>query len=269
MAGPAPGAGRRSWSPRPRSEGCAAMAEVADTRHRGGDPSAGAPAGRRDPRRGGRGAGQRADHRRAPSSPRSPWTSRPRTAGPPTGPATRCDRRVRLLIVPGPRSLGDRGRGRPARRRGGRSGPSATDVRPALLFDDSYRATIALRDDPDWQKAMRRRGITDFDKVQIDPWPTGNFGNPLEEGRRIARCLSYYREEPVRQRLRPTGRGRAGHGGRRPGRGPRGPRLRGGPHAPRTAAATGPRTTSPCAPDLGPWTSSSPRGSASPSTPTS
>ena len=31
----------------------------------------------------------------------------------------------------------------------------------------------------------------------IDPWPTGNFGIPLEEGRRIARCLFYYREEPT------------------------------------------------------------------------
>ena len=69
-------------------------------------------------------------------------------------------------------------------------------VRPALLFDDSYRATLALRVDPDWQAAMGRRGITDFEKVQIDPWPTGNFGHPMEEGRRIARCLSYYREEP-------------------------------------------------------------------------
>jgi primary-amine oxidase len=69
-------------------------------------------------------------------------------------------------------------------------------MRPALLFDDSYRAILALRDNPEWQEAMRRRGITDFEKVQIDPWPTGNFGNPLEEGRRVARCLSYYREEP-------------------------------------------------------------------------
>ena len=44
---------------------------------------------------------------------------------------------------------------------------------------------------------MRRRGITDFDKVQIDPWPTGNFGRAVEEDRRIARCLSYYRENPT------------------------------------------------------------------------
>jgi primary-amine oxidase len=44
---------------------------------------------------------------------------------------------------------------------------------------------------------MLLRGITDFDKVQIDPWPTGNFGRPDEENRRIARCLSYYRENPA------------------------------------------------------------------------
>ena len=61
-------------------------------------------------------------------------------------------------------------------------------VRPALLFDDAYRATLALRADPDWQAAMRRRGITDFDRVQIDPWPTGNFGRQMEEGRRAVRC---------------------------------------------------------------------------------
>ncbi len=115
------------------------------------------------------------------------------------------DRRVRMIIVPGPEaavveavvSLGD---GPPD---DGATGDGKViewtvheNVRPALLFDDSYRAIIALRADPEWQEAMRRRGITDFEKVQIDPWPTGNFGNPLEEGRRIARCISFYREEP-------------------------------------------------------------------------
>ena len=105
------------------------------------------------------------------------------------------DRRVRVVVVPGPE---DRvaevvvalpeGEVVDWQERGG--------VRPALLFDDSYRAIIALKQDPDWQEAMRRRGITDVDAVQIDPWPTGNFGRPIEEGRRIVRCLSYYREEP-------------------------------------------------------------------------
>jgi primary-amine oxidase len=41
---------------------------------------------------------------------------------------------------------------------------------------------------------MLRRGITDFEHVQLDPWPAGNFGLALEEGRRISRVLSYLRE---------------------------------------------------------------------------
>jgi len=105
-------------------------------------------------------------------------------------------RRVRLTILPGPESavveaVVDLADGEVV------SWTERDGVRPALLFDDSYRAIIALQADPDWQAAMRRRGITDFDRVQIDPWPTGHFGNPLEEGRRIARCLSYYREDPT------------------------------------------------------------------------
>jgi primary-amine oxidase len=106
------------------------------------------------------------------------------------------DRRVRVLVVPGPEALvAEVVVSMPAgevlewhEREG---------VRPALLFDDSYRAILALREHPGWQQAMHRRGITDLEKVQIDPWPTGNFGNPLEEGRRICRCLSYFREEPT------------------------------------------------------------------------
>ncbi|MGO8873075.1 MAG: primary-amine oxidase [Acidimicrobiales bacterium] len=105
------------------------------------------------------------------------------------------ERRVRLVIVPGPESsLVEAVVALPSAeivRWTERDG-----VRPALLFDDSYRAIVALRQDPDWQQAMIERGITDFDQVQIDPWPTGNFGYAAEEGRRIARCLSYYRERP-------------------------------------------------------------------------
>ena len=110
-------------------------------------------------------------------------------------PGDAVERRVRLVVLPGPEAAvvevvvalatGQITEWTP--RKG---------VRPALLFDDSYRAILALRDNPEWQEAMRRRGITDLERVQIDPWPTGNFGNSLEEGRRIARCLSYYRQQP-------------------------------------------------------------------------
>jgi len=71
------------------------------------------------------------------------------------------------------------------------------DVRPALLFEESFNAIIALYEHAGFRAAMLKRGITDLDKVQIDPWPTGNFGVPTEVGRRVVRCLFYYREHPT------------------------------------------------------------------------
>ena len=68
------------------------------------------------------------------------------------------------------------------------------DERPALLFTESMNAIIAVKAHPEWQAAMRRRGIEDFDAVQIDPWPAGSFDSPHEEGRRISRCISYLRD---------------------------------------------------------------------------
>jgi primary-amine oxidase len=106
------------------------------------------------------------------------------------------DRRVRLIIVPGPEASVieasvDVASGKIE------DWEERDGVRPALLFEDSLYAITAVRANPEWQEAMRRRGITDFDKVQIDPWPTGNFGREVETGRRIARCLAYYRENPT------------------------------------------------------------------------
>ena len=69
-------------------------------------------------------------------------------------------------------------------------------MRPGLLFEESLIAIVALKESPQWQAAMRRRGIEDFDSVQIDPWPAGSFDNAHETGRRICRCLSYVRETP-------------------------------------------------------------------------
>jgi primary-amine oxidase len=105
------------------------------------------------------------------------------------------ERHVRLVIVVGPEagvieavvSLSDRSL---------LSWTLVDDTRPALLIEESMLAINALKADPDWQAAMGRRGIEDFDSVQIDPWPAGSFGAPHEEGRRICRCLSYLRETP-------------------------------------------------------------------------
>ncbi len=67
-------------------------------------------------------------------------------------------------------------------------------VRPALLFGESLNAIIGVKDHPEWQAALRKRGVEDFDLVQIDPWPAGTFGVGHEDGRRISRCIAYRRE---------------------------------------------------------------------------
>jgi primary-amine oxidase len=78
-----------------------------------------------------------------------------------------------------------------------RSWTISADMRPALLFGESYSAIVGVKAHPEWQAALRRRGIDDFDKVQIDPWPAGSFDSPHEAGRRISRCISYYRDAPT------------------------------------------------------------------------
>ncbi len=40
--------------------------------------------------------------------------------------------------------------------------------------------------DTAFQAALRKRGITDFDRVVVEPWAAGNFGIASEQGRRIA-----------------------------------------------------------------------------------
>jgi primary-amine oxidase len=69
-------------------------------------------------------------------------------------------------------------------------------MRPALLMTESVGAIFTTKKHPDYIAALARRGITDLDLVQIDPWPAGAFGYGAEEGRRIARCISFLRTDP-------------------------------------------------------------------------
>ena len=110
-------------------------------------------------------------------------------------PGDRFDRRVRIVLVPGPEaavveSVVSVTEGSVLR------WEVVDEMRPALLMEESILAIDALKNHPAWQAAMRRRGIEDFDLVQIDPWPAGSFGIDHEENRRISRCLSYLRESP-------------------------------------------------------------------------
>jgi primary-amine oxidase len=104
------------------------------------------------------------------------------------------DRRLRALIVPGPEldlieavvsvTCGEIVEWR-----------EIAGMRPALLVTEVLGAMAAVTAHPEYRAALARRGITDPDKVQIDPWPAGAFGLEVEAGRRIARCVSFLRPQ--------------------------------------------------------------------------
>lgn len=103
------------------------------------------------------------------------------------------DRRVRALVVPGPEltmveyviAIAD----------GSIVERTVIDgMRPALLMGESFGAIVACSEHPEYLAALARRGIDDVADVQIDPWPAGSFGYAAEEGRRIARCISFLRD---------------------------------------------------------------------------
>ncbi|MEH2050709.1 primary-amine oxidase [Nostoc sp.] len=67
-------------------------------------------------------------------------------------------------------------------------------VQPAIVNSEYELATQVVKADPRWQKAMQKRGITDFDQVKISWWAPG-IQNQQEEatGNRLCRGLSYYK----------------------------------------------------------------------------
>jgi primary-amine oxidase len=70
-------------------------------------------------------------------------------------------------------------------------------VQPAIVLDEFFECEAAVRADPRWQEAMRRRGVTDFALAMIDPWSAGHFGLPDEDGRRLSRTLTWIRRSPT------------------------------------------------------------------------
>ncbi len=73
-------------------------------------------------------------------------------------------------------------------------------VEPVLIADETEGVEEIVKADPQWQAAMRKRGITDFDTVGCGGDSPGYFGTAEEQGRRL-------------QRVRCSeGRGAANHG---------------------------------------------------------
>src|SRR5215469_12520718 len=70
-------------------------------------------------------------------------------------------------------------------------------VQPSVMFEEFLAAEAAVRSDPRWQEAMRKRGVTDFDLCMIDPWSAPNIAPGLSpEDGRFVRPLTFVRSAP-------------------------------------------------------------------------
>ncbi|HET9915859.1 MAG TPA: primary-amine oxidase [Candidatus Binatia bacterium] len=67
------------------------------------------------------------------------------------------------------------------------------NVQPSMVPEDFALATSIANSDPQWQAALRKRGITDYANVQVDPWSAGWFGFQEEANIRMARGIPFYR----------------------------------------------------------------------------
>ena len=190
-------------------------------------------------------------------------TSRPRKlvlgrdrAPPSTGRSRRCSCRPGAARGDRGRRLGDQGRGPIVDR-------ARRHAAGAALRRVVRRRSSACKEHPEWQAALRRRGIDDLDQVQIDPWPAGSFGVAPRERPPDQPVHLLPARVAERQRVRPADRGLIvlfDHGR---GRGPRGRRPRRRADAARRGALPPPTTSDRARPTSSRSRSSSPTARAS------
>jgi primary-amine oxidase len=69
---------------------------------------------------------------------------------------------------------------------------------PSYLVEHMTGVEEKVREDPRWQEAMRKRGVTDFSLAMIDPWPAGYYGaqDHYDNSALICRPLTFVRAAP-------------------------------------------------------------------------
>ncbi|MCW2798972.1 MAG: hypothetical protein JWQ70_444 [Aeromicrobium sp.] len=69
---------------------------------------------------------------------------------------------------------------------------------PSYLAEHMETVEVVVREDPRWQAAMTKRGISDFDLAMIDPWPAGYYGaqDHYDNSPLICRPLTFMRTAP-------------------------------------------------------------------------
>jgi primary-amine oxidase len=70
-------------------------------------------------------------------------------------------------------------------------------AQPSIMLDEFIECEAAVKACPEFQAAIRKRGITNPDLVMVDPWSAGHYGLADEEGLRLARGLCWVRTSPT------------------------------------------------------------------------
>lgn len=70
-------------------------------------------------------------------------------------------------------------------------------VQPKIMLDEFYECEAAIKQDPQFREAIKKRGITDVDLVMVDPWSAGNFGIEEEKGKRLSFARCWVRSSPT------------------------------------------------------------------------
>jgi primary-amine oxidase len=69
-------------------------------------------------------------------------------------------------------------------------------VQPSIMLDEFFECENTLKHDPGFQEALRKRGITDFSLLMVDPWSAGYYEAEEERTLRLARAITWVRAEP-------------------------------------------------------------------------
>ncbi len=71
-------------------------------------------------------------------------------------------------------------------------------ARPMLAVQEILLIEETVKADARFQEALRRRGLIDeLQYICVDPWTTGDFNVPIEQGRRVLNCFIWMRMFPL------------------------------------------------------------------------
>src|SRR5262245_24467866 len=71
-------------------------------------------------------------------------------------------------------------------------------VQPTMTIDEQVECEQAVLASPEFRQALKQHtGVEDTSLVMVDIWSAGNYGEPEESGRRLARPLCFLRADPT------------------------------------------------------------------------